>query len=226
MGICWRVEDGCSIRVFDDPWLPRPHTFKPITPKNNHDMNWYVRDLITNDEMVWNDRIIDDVFLDMDKDVIFQIPLSIHRQWDTMIWHFDKKGIYIVRSGYKAMINSLVLDGPSEASKIRQLDDSDGLDVHDKNEKWHPLELGLLKLNVDVAVNSGEGIIGVGAVIKDYKGDIMGVMAKRIKGYFDPYISECFAIREGLAFTKKSILHVRILETDSLRMLNALGRYD
>ncbi|PON87267.1 Ribonuclease H-like domain containing protein [Trema orientale] len=113
-----------------------------------------------------------------------------------------------------------------EFQQAQQLDDSKGSDVYDKNEKWHPPELGVLKLNVDAAVNLGEGTIGVGAVIRDYKGDVMGAMAKRIKGSFDPYIAECFAIREGLAFAKESFLHVRMVETDSLRVVNALGRYD
>ncbi|PON87189.1 LOW QUALITY PROTEIN: hypothetical protein TorRG33x02_169660 [Trema orientale] len=29
-----RVGNGCNIRLFRDPWLPRPHSFQPITRAN------------------------------------------------------------------------------------------------------------------------------------------------------------------------------------------------
>lgn len=31
LGLCWRVGNRECIRIFQDLWLPRPHTFKPIT---------------------------------------------------------------------------------------------------------------------------------------------------------------------------------------------------
>ena len=34
-GIIWRVGDGSSIRTWRDPWIPRGHNFRPVTPKGN-----------------------------------------------------------------------------------------------------------------------------------------------------------------------------------------------
>ncbi|PON85092.1 hypothetical protein TorRG33x02_190660, partial [Trema orientale] len=34
LGLCLRVEDGSSIRVFIDPWLLRPSLVRPITTPN------------------------------------------------------------------------------------------------------------------------------------------------------------------------------------------------
>ncbi|KAL0401118.1 UNVERIFIED_CONTAM: putative mitochondrial protein [Sesamum latifolium] len=33
-GFRWRIGSGAAVRVWSDPWLPRPHTFLPITPRN------------------------------------------------------------------------------------------------------------------------------------------------------------------------------------------------
>ncbi|PON65031.1 hypothetical protein PanWU01x14_119480 [Parasponia andersonii] len=86
-----------------------------------------------------------------------------------------------------------------------------------------PLELSLLKLNMDATVNSSEGTIGVGALIRNDKGFVVAAIAKK---RFDPYIAECLAIREGPTFAKDSLLHVNGVESDSLRAVTALGWHD
>lgn len=39
LGIRWRIRDGSSVKVFDDPWMPRPSTFKPITAPSESKRN-------------------------------------------------------------------------------------------------------------------------------------------------------------------------------------------
>ena len=60
--------------------------------------------------------------------------------------------------------------------------------------RWQPLVLGLLKLNVDAAVEDLEGYAGLGVVIKDFKGGVVGTMAIKMGVNFDPYIANCLAI--------------------------------
>ena len=38
-GVIWRVGNGTKIRTWRDPWLPRPYSFRPITPKGNCSFN-------------------------------------------------------------------------------------------------------------------------------------------------------------------------------------------
>ena len=42
----WKIEKGRNINLFVDPWLPRLHTFKPITSSNVVNMNYEVSDIL------------------------------------------------------------------------------------------------------------------------------------------------------------------------------------
>ncbi|KAI5348825.1 hypothetical protein L3X38_001712 [Prunus dulcis] len=50
-GLRWRVGNGDSIRVKEDPWLPVPYTFRTIS--HHVDMPIYVKDLIDLDTKQW-----------------------------------------------------------------------------------------------------------------------------------------------------------------------------
>ncbi|KAL0320264.1 UNVERIFIED_CONTAM: hypothetical protein Sradi_5287900 [Sesamum radiatum] len=45
-GFRWRVGSGAAIRVWSDPWLPRPHTLLPLTPRNTLNADVKVQTLI------------------------------------------------------------------------------------------------------------------------------------------------------------------------------------
>lgn len=47
-----------------------------------------------------------------------------------------------------------------------------------KDEKWHPLELGLLKFNVDATICNVTDVVGVGAKIRYSSRFVMGVMVE------------------------------------------------
>ena len=49
--------------MFDDPWLPRPGSFKMVT--KGYDEPLLVKDLI-NGGRVWNDKVIDDKLSEVD----------------------------------------------------------------------------------------------------------------------------------------------------------------
>ncbi|GMN35753.1 hypothetical protein TIFTF001_005489 [Ficus carica] len=66
-----------------------------------------------------------------------------------------------------------------------------GLDV------WLPPQSGYLKLNVDASISPESDHIGIGAVICDEKGRILGAMEKSVEGTFSPFLAECIALREG-----------------------------
>ncbi|GMN74812.1 hypothetical protein TIFTF001_052466, partial [Ficus carica] len=68
---------------------------------------------------------------------------------------------------------------------------------------WSPPQPGCFKLNIDASVIPGSDHIGIGAVIRDEKGSILGAMARSVGGSFSPFVAECLALREGLRFAKE-----------------------
>ncbi|KAK4851594.1 hypothetical protein QYF36_016613 [Acer negundo] len=98
-GLRWRIGPGSSIWVFPDPWLPRPSSFKPVAPITVAS-NLLVKDLLLPNGAGWDLHAVSHYFRDVDKEIIFSIPISRRFCEDVLIWHYDKHGIYTVKSGY------------------------------------------------------------------------------------------------------------------------------
>lgn len=85
------------MQVYKSNWMPRPS--KPIlTPTMRIDSA--VVELI-NDEQHQKEALIHDRFRLEDAKVITQIPLLKRPKEDKLIWHYDKRGQYSVKSGYQ-----------------------------------------------------------------------------------------------------------------------------
>uniref|UniRef100_A0A803PI64 Reverse transcriptase domain-containing protein n=1 Tax=Cannabis sativa TaxID=3483 RepID=A0A803PI64_CANSA len=106
-GYRWRVGNGESVRVLEDPWLPRPLTFKvydqPTLPEN-----LYVTDLKRADGQ-WDESFIRSVFNTIDAELILAIPFSDCDFEDKILLHYSKNGEYTVKSGYR-MASSLITE--------------------------------------------------------------------------------------------------------------------
>ena len=48
----------------------------------------------------WDREAIFSLFWDIDRDVILNIPIGRRNYEDKLIWYFDSRGLYSVRSGY------------------------------------------------------------------------------------------------------------------------------
>ncbi|CAI9763370.1 unnamed protein product [Fraxinus pennsylvanica] len=88
---------------------------------------------------------------------------------------------------------------------------------------WKSPPTDELILNTDAAVNIEEGVISIGAVIRNHRGEVMGSMGKVINGNYSPLTAEMLAIREGLEFAVESGLGVNIAETDSLLSVQTIN---
>ncbi|KAK0606918.1 hypothetical protein LWI29_006286 [Acer saccharum] len=113
-GLRWRVGNGTGIKVFSDPWIPRPSSFKPIS--SNIDSDLRVSDLIDAERHCWDIQKLDSIFLPIDKEVILSIPISVRGGDDCLSWHYDKNGIFTVKSGYWLALNLSIKNQPSPSS--------------------------------------------------------------------------------------------------------------
>lgn len=97
-GYRWRIGNGQSILLHKENWLPRPLTFKPISKPSLPD-DALVAELI-NAEHGWNEELIHRHFAKIDAEAIVKIPLPRRPMKDEVMWHYDRKGQYSVKSGY------------------------------------------------------------------------------------------------------------------------------
>ncbi|KAM6596535.1 hypothetical protein CsatA_007059 [Cannabis sativa] len=100
------VGDGQSVDAFRDPWIPRPVSFRPISPAPIDGV--MVSELIGL-EGTWDVQTLSQYFLSLDIDVILGIPLrgggGGGRCEDGWCWHYNSNGCYSVKSGYKVALD-------------------------------------------------------------------------------------------------------------------------
>ncbi|KAK3225196.1 hypothetical protein Dsin_005058 [Dipteronia sinensis] len=65
-----------------------------------------VADFIDKQRHCWYMRKLQEFFLNIDIELILSIPVSTRDRDDFLMWHFDKKGIYSVKSGYKLAVEA------------------------------------------------------------------------------------------------------------------------
>jgi hypothetical protein len=63
-----------------------------------------VSELISATSVTWDAQLLDTHFIAMDKEVIMNIPLSTKVQDDFWSWHYEKTGVFTVRSAYRMLM--------------------------------------------------------------------------------------------------------------------------
>uniref|UniRef100_A0A7N2N032 Reverse transcriptase zinc-binding domain-containing protein n=1 Tax=Quercus lobata TaxID=97700 RepID=A0A7N2N032_QUELO len=62
-GLKWRIDNGDSVRVWGDKWLPTPSTYKVSSPRLFLHPDTRVGELINKEEACWNSEVVDNLFL-------------------------------------------------------------------------------------------------------------------------------------------------------------------
>lgn len=96
----WRVGTGNEIKIWEDPWIPIPSRFRIFSTKLMGCNITLVNQLVCQQSHTWNFPILKSIFSEWEVDVIVS-SLSIRKPEDKLIWHFDKKGKFSVKSAYQ-----------------------------------------------------------------------------------------------------------------------------
>ncbi|KAK2651386.1 hypothetical protein Ddye_011242 [Dipteronia dyeriana] len=108
--LTWKVGDGNKIKVFKDPCLSRPSSFRPVTPDLGIDL--WVADLLDRYRIGWDLAKLHQHLLLIDREVVLSIPVSRLGGQDTLSWHYDKNGCYSVKSGYPLALQGEFMSCP------------------------------------------------------------------------------------------------------------------
>ncbi|KAK3211190.1 hypothetical protein Dsin_015896 [Dipteronia sinensis] len=99
-GYRWRIGGGSSVSIYKDKWLPRPVTFKVISPCVRTDLKFVSQ--LKSASGAWNDVLIREVFLEDDVTSTLSIPTSrgtAKGGWGWVMgrdtrWNPPREGIY------------------------------------------------------------------------------------------------------------------------------------
>jgi hypothetical protein len=97
-GLIWRIGNGSQVRVWRDPWIPRPHSFRPISRQGDCRIRW-VADFL-NEHGAWKLDLLQCHFLPVDVIEIIKIRPSPRRLDDVLAWAPMRNGIFTVKSVY------------------------------------------------------------------------------------------------------------------------------
>lgn len=89
-------------------------------------------------------------------------------------------------------------------------------------QPWMPPPANLVKINFDNAVFSKENISGIGVVVRDENGLVLGSCSKRLPQAYSAMEVEAMAAATALVFANDIVVRRVILEGDSLAVINAL----
>lgn len=97
----WRVNNGESIRVWGEKWLPTSSTYTAISPRLFLQADTRVSELIEESTASWKTSIVDALFLSHEAQTIKSIPLSSRLPADRLVWTETLNGLFSVSSCYK-----------------------------------------------------------------------------------------------------------------------------
>ena len=133
-GMIRRIGTGEQTSIWNANWLPRDGLLRPVCCVHDNPPQ-LVCELIDTNKRSWDMAKVQAFLAPMDVDVIRNIPLPSRQQEDHWAWHYDKRGIFSVRSAYKMLVNT-------RDSRTAWLESSDGRSDRKGEEKewselWH-----------------------------------------------------------------------------------------
>lgn len=94
-GIIWRIGCGTQVRIWRDPWIPRPLSLRVTSNRGCCTLRW-VSELL---DITGRDRDFDKIvryFNPVDVDAITKIKLPRRLAEDFIAWHPEKSGMFTV----------------------------------------------------------------------------------------------------------------------------------
>lgn len=121
-GLIWRIGDGTRINIQRDQWIPRKEGLKTTNFIRRCRLRW-VNQLMQPDGTGWNTDLIRQLFYRFDAEAICNIKLPKGKVEDCLAWHYEKKGIFSVRSAYWLAATQQHQNNQRASSSTNDVDD-------------------------------------------------------------------------------------------------------
>ncbi|KAA3468379.1 reverse transcriptase [Gossypium australe] len=103
-GLIWRIGNGRSVNIWNDPWLPGPGNSRLLV--QDISTQWTtVNHLMDDHSFTWKEDIIHRIADHDQARRILKIPLPQTNVDDTLVWRHDNTGEYTVKSGYRVLLS-------------------------------------------------------------------------------------------------------------------------
>jgi ribonuclease HI len=89
--------------------------------------------------------------------------------------------------------------------------------------RWEAPPPELFKVNWDVAFSQGDKQMGVGVIIRDWKGEVIAALSQPVMATYDPVSAESMAALRAVEFCSEVGINDFILEGDSLLVVKAVN---
>uniref|UniRef100_A0A803PJ47 Reverse transcriptase domain-containing protein n=1 Tax=Cannabis sativa TaxID=3483 RepID=A0A803PJ47_CANSA len=101
-GARWSIANGSLVDVLNQPWLMDKDNLY-ITSSHPTLLHAKVSQLMAPNERRWDEDIINDLFSDVDRELVKGVVISSSREFDNRYWFFEASGQYSVKSAYKRL---------------------------------------------------------------------------------------------------------------------------
>ncbi|KAI8548093.1 hypothetical protein RHMOL_Rhmol07G0245500 [Rhododendron molle] len=117
-GLRWQVQNGESIRFWEDRWVPSSPNFRISSPKPVECDIEEVKDVIDQVKGSWKKELLTKVVTQEEMQELLSIPISQVNRKDHLVWHYTKNGSYSVKSGYHQAVLASTTQGNGPSSSF------------------------------------------------------------------------------------------------------------
>ena len=103
-GIIHRIGNGKGVNIWRDNWIPRDHNLRASAGKTNTRIR-RVNQLLLPGTNTWDESLVRNIFFNQDAEWILKMKLPTEPYNDRLAWHYDKSGMFSVRSAYRLAFN-------------------------------------------------------------------------------------------------------------------------
>ncbi|PON64686.1 Ribonuclease H-like domain containing protein [Trema orientale] len=161
---------------------------------------------------------------------LMSLKLKLSKQdfelWSVISWLILRDRNSIFHGGAARLAGSLLEDADYWLREYQRFVGSEKVSASrtmiNCDKKWKAPTMGQLKLNVDAAVKCSSDFIGIGVVVRDCNGIVLGASSLKFAGHLSPFLAECVAVREGIKFAINHGLSPGVIETDAQNVVLAL----